>query len=125
MIIKETSHAASDKLFFEHKGTKAQSHYRRSKISPQATIAKQLSRSYYRRRQNIADGKYRKATIAAGKYREANIAAGKISRSKYHEVYIAKQISLQANIAQQLSPQALISCTQPKRYIAINPYPTR
>ncbi len=51
LIIEETSHAASDKAFFEHKDTKSLSH-----------------------KAIIAAGKYREANIAEGKYREAIIA---------------------------------------------------
>ena len=56
---------ASDRTFFEHEDTK--------------------SRSRNRRRQNIAEGKYRAATIAEGNYRRRQISRRQISRSKYHE----------------------------------------
>jgi hypothetical protein len=47
---EETSNSASDKAFYEHEDTKAQSRYRRIQIPPwakyhKANIAKQISRS--------------------------------------------------------------------------------
>jgi hypothetical protein len=63
----EILHAASNKTFFEHEDTKAQSRYREA---------------------NIAVGKYRRRQISRSKYHEVAIAVG-----NYHEVTIAKSIS--------------------------------